>query len=137
MKSFGIDLEMDVPPIRLWADGEMLWHVLSNLVNNAIKFRRNDARARISVSAASENGTIRISISDNGVGLTEEEEKQVFSRFYQASSSIEGTGVGLTICRMIVEGLGGTIRLDSEGRDKGTTAVLEFPDRAPAAQGPA
>ena len=69
----GIALEVDVPPIRLWADGEMLWHVLSNLVNNAIKFRRNDARARISVSAASEKGTIRIRISDNGVGLTEKE----------------------------------------------------------------
>jgi len=136
LKSFGIELEIDVPPIRLWADGEMLWHVLSNLINNAIKFRRNDAGARIAVHAALENGTIRISIRDNGVGLSSEEKGQVFSRFYQASSSIEGTGVGLTICRMIVEGAGGTIRLDSKGRDMGTTAILEFPDRAPAAQGP-
>jgi PAS domain S-box-containing protein len=137
LKSFGIDLKMNVPDIRLWADGEMLWHVLSNLVNNAIKFRRKSDRARISVKAVSENGTINIRISDNGVGLTAEEKEKVFSRFYQASSSIEGTGVGLTICRMIVEDLGGTIRLDSEGRDKGTTAVLEFSERAPSVRGPA
>jgi signal transduction histidine kinase len=136
LKSFGIDFEMDVPAIRLWVDGEMLWHVLSNLINNAIKFRQKDVGAHISAHAASENGTVRISIRDNGVGLSAEEKERVFSRFYQASSSIEGTGVGLTICRMIVEDLGGTIRLESEGRDKGTTAILEFSHRAPGGQDP-
>jgi PAS domain S-box-containing protein len=136
LKSFGVDFEMDVPAIRLWVDGEMLWHVLSNLINNAIKFRQKDVGAHISVHAASENGTVRISIRDNGVGLSAEEEERVFKRFYQASSSIEGTGVGLTICKMIVEGLGGTIRLESDGRDKGTTAILEFSHRAPGGQDP-
>jgi len=127
LRSFGIDFEMEVPPIRLLTDREMLWHVLSNLINNAIKFRRKDVPAHISVRASEQNGTVLINIRDNGVGLSAEERDMVFSRFYQASSSIEGTGVGLTICKMIVESVGGKVRLESEGRGMGTTAILEFP----------
>jgi PAS domain S-box-containing protein len=129
LESFGIDLDMRVPPIMLRTDGEMLWHVFSNLINNAIKFRSGDGKAAISIRAALQDGNVLITIRDNGVGLSMEELEKVFSRFYQATSSVEGTGVGLTICKMIVEGLGGKIRLESEGQGKGTSAVVELPVR--------
>ncbi len=127
LQSFGIALDISVPPIMMKTDGEMLWHVLSNVVNNAIKFRRKDVPAHIGVRASVKNGTVLISIRDNGMGLGPADKDKAFNRFYQASTSIEGTGVGLTICKMIVEGLGGRIALESEGQNLGTTVVIELP----------
>ena len=66
-------------------------------------------------------------VADNGIGLAPEEQAQAFDRFYQASVSIEGSGVGLSICRSIVEGMGGTIALASPGRGGGLTATLTLP----------
>jgi signal transduction histidine kinase len=127
LESYGVELKMDVPPLRLRTDGQMLWHVFSNLVNNAVKFRRKDVPPCIDIRAVTDGDTLRISIGDNGIGLTDHDKSEVFKRFYQASSSIEGTGVGLTICKMIAEGLGGRISLESKGSGLGTTAILEFP----------
>jgi PAS domain S-box-containing protein len=132
--AYGTVFEMEAPHIRMRSDREMLWHVLSNLVHNAIKFRRPEGPSRIRVMAEERNGTVTIRVSDDGVGLTPEEKKKVFESFYQASSSIEGTGVGLTICRLIVQGLGGRINIESEGRNRGTTVILELPKEASTAE---
>jgi PAS domain S-box-containing protein len=129
LESFGVDIDMEASSIRLWTDGDMLWHVLSNLVNNAIKFRRKDGQPRITVRASTRKGSVTMSIRDNGVGLSDADKGKAFERFFQSSTSIEGTGVGLTICKMIVEGLGGKILLESKGKGLGTTAILEFPSQ--------
>jgi signal transduction histidine kinase len=125
--SFGIAFSLEVPEITVASDGEMLWHVFSNLVNNAVKFRRKEGQPRIVVRAELAGGRVVVRVIDNGLGVRAEDRERVFTRFYQATASTEGSGVGLSICKRIVEDLGGTIRLESEGKGKGCTAVVELP----------
>ena len=75
----------------------------------------------------SEHGLVTVRIVDNGVGLTGDELGKAFERFYQSSASQEGIGAGLAIVKMIVEKLGGEVRLESGGRDRGTTAIVALP----------
>ena len=105
----------------------MLWHVFSNLLNNAIKFQKQPAGGRIRVTLAVEGGAAVVRVRDEGIGLTRGGIDKVFDKFYQATASAEGSGVGLTICRMIVEGVGGSIRFESAGRGTGATAVVTLP----------
>jgi signal transduction histidine kinase len=123
----GIDLAIDMPPLPLRSDREMLWHLFSNLVNNSIKFRKEGASGRVTVTAAVEDGKVVVRVADDGKGLEDHEKARAFDRFYQSSASIEGSGVGLTICRMIAEGLDGTIAIESRGRGQGAVATVTLP----------
>jgi signal transduction histidine kinase len=127
MEEYGIRVEKDLEPVSVLAEQEMLWHVFSNLVNNAIKFRTKLVRPSVSIRAAVQDGRALVLISDNGIGLEPDEKERVFERFYQASAAFEGSGVGLTIARKIVEDLGGTIRVDSAGREKGVLVTVILP----------
>ena len=73
-------------------------------------------------------------IVDDGIGMDKDDIAAVFSPFYQATPSSEGSGVGLSICRKIAEGLGGRVWLASAGRDKGTTAHVVLPLEQEAAE---
>jgi signal transduction histidine kinase len=108
------------------ADAEMLWHVLSNLVGNAVKFARREGR-RLEATVAAEGGRGVVRIADNGIGLTPEQAARAFEMFYQASAAIEGSGVGLCICRSIMEGMGGTVTLESAGEGRGAVATVTLP----------
>lgn len=123
----GSTFTLALAPLTILSDGEMLWHVFSNLVNNAIKFQREGGRGEIGISVAAEGAEAVVRIRDQGIGLDPEERTKVFEKFYQATASTEGSGVGLTICKMIVEGVGGRIGFESEGRGKGATAVVALP----------
>jgi signal transduction histidine kinase len=72
-----------------------------------------------------------VSVSDNGIGITAEEQKRIFEVFYQASSGLKdktpGTGLGLSITRGIVEKHGGRIWFESEGRNKGSRFTFAIP----------
>ena len=114
-------------PLTVTADAEMLWHVVSNLVNNAVKFAARAGQRRLEATVSREGGNAVMRISDNGIGLAPEEVARVFDRFYQASASIEGSGVGLSICRSIMEGMGGSVALESPGRDRGAVATVTLP----------
>jgi signal transduction histidine kinase len=129
INSHRLEVKVDVPAITINSDPEMLWHVFSNIINNAIKFRRDGFPGRISISAERAGDETLIRFADNGIGLEPADREKVFSRFYQASASHEGSGVGLTICKKIVEGLGGRIRLDSGGRNQGVTVTVALPDK--------
>jgi PAS domain S-box-containing protein len=123
----GIDVGIEAETVTISSDAEMLWHLFSNLVNNAIKFQRGGAAGKITVSVARGGGEARVEVRDNGIGMAREEIPKAFSRFYQVSTSSEGSGVGLAICHMIAEGLGGAIRLESGGSGKGTAAIVTLP----------
>jgi PAS domain S-box-containing protein len=123
----GIEVGVEAETVTISSDAEMLWHLFSNLVNNAVKFQREGVRGKITVSISTEDGEARVEVRDNGIGMAGEEMPKAFSRFYQRSTASEGSGVGLTICRMIAEGLGGGIRLESDGRGKGTLAIVTLP----------
>jgi signal transduction histidine kinase len=124
-----IALAMDLAEVSLVSDREMLWHVFSNLLGNAVKFRRPDTPARIAISLGIDSDRAVVTIADNGIGLTPEERRMIFERFYQAHPSAEGSGVGLTIVRMILTDLGGTIEARSEGKGLGTAMVVTLPLR--------
>lgn len=125
--AFGARFDIDMPPVSLRCDEEMLWHVFSNLINNALKFRKNDTPPEIRIAAETRGGEVLVRVADNGIGMAPMEKEKAFSRFFQTSVSTEGSGVGLAICRRIVEDLGGSIRLDSEGKDRGVTVTVALP----------
>jgi signal transduction histidine kinase len=109
------------------SDGEMLWHVFSNLLGNAIKFSNNNGDGRIGISVKQEGGRAVVSMRDNGIGMNRDLAEKVFDPFMQSSASEEGIGVGLTLCRMIMEGLGGDVALASRGPGLGATATVTLP----------
>jgi PAS domain S-box-containing protein len=114
-----------LPPVL--GDKEMFWHAFSNIINNAIKFRRQDVPLEIAISARPQGGNVLVEISDNGIGLEEGNREKVFNRFYQVTASSEGSGVGLAISRRIIEDLGGRIWIDSEGVGRGAKVSITLP----------
>jgi signal transduction histidine kinase len=121
-----VQLGDDVPPV----DGERdrLAQLLDNLVSNAIKF--TPAGGEVQVALGTQNGEVRLQVSDTGIGLGEEEVAQLFNRFYRASSAmnaqVPGTGLGLYIAKAIVDAHGGRISVESVP-GKGTTFLVELP----------
>jgi signal transduction histidine kinase len=124
----GIELGLDVEDsLPLDGDGPRLRQVLDNLVSNALKFTPSGGSVKL--SAAGDGGSLRVEVTDTGIGVPQEELGQLFSRFYRASSAtrraIPGTGLGLVIARAIIEGHGGTISLEPhEGGGTRVTVTL-------------
>ncbi|MFJ6299909.1 sensor histidine kinase [Pseudarthrobacter oxydans] len=126
----GITLELEsTGPATGRFDPDRLGQALDNLVSNAIKYTPEGGTVTVRVSAAGQD--LRCEVTDTGIGMTEDELAQAFTRFFRAanahSSAIPGAGLGLAITRSIVENHRGTISLSSN-RGKGTTAVLTLPD---------
>jgi PAS domain S-box-containing protein len=132
--SLGIRIDIDLEEAVVVADRDMLWHVFSNVVNNAVKYRAK-AEPQISMRVRTEGGTVTVTIADNGIGLTPAEVAHAFERFYQASSSMEGIGVGLNISRIILEQFGGAIRIASAGKGLGASVIVTMPAAAPGGGG--
>jgi two-component system, NarL family, sensor histidine kinase BarA len=115
-----ITLVDDNIPARLLGDPLRLKQVLSNLVSNAIKFsQKGNVIIEATLLSRQENQiTVKISVSDSGIGLTEEQKARLFQAFDQADSSSSreygGTGLGLVICRGLVERMGGEIGVESQ-----------------------
>jgi PAS domain S-box-containing protein len=118
----GLDLRLDVPspPLLAWADRRALQQILINLTNNAIKFTE---RGKVEVFVRREAGKDRqgrvvLGVTDTGVGMTREETAQLFQAFMQVGhasqrASVEGTGLGLYLCRKFAELHDSTIELES------------------------
>jgi PAS domain S-box-containing protein len=123
---YGITSQLTAPPLTIRSDREMLWHVFSNLVGNAIKFRKLDD-PEVVVSVRHDDTHVLVQVADNGIGIDPLEREKLFTRFYQRTPSSEGSGVGLTICQMIIKGLGGTIWVESEGMGKGAAVCVRLP----------
>jgi signal transduction histidine kinase len=119
-------------PLPLEADGARLGQVIDNLLSNAIKY--TPAGGSVVLSARGADGRRTLEVTDDGIGVPQEEVGQLFSRFYRASSAtrraIPGTGVGLVIARAIVEGHGGAISLASR-EGEGTRVTVTLPLRQP------
>ena len=114
-QGLGAEVEVDpVPPqLAAWADAQRLGQVLVNLINNACKYNRPGGRVRLSVEEHAQR--VEISISDEGPGMTEAEIKQLFQPFKRLPSGADkpGTGLGLTIVKMLTEQMGGSITVQS------------------------
>jgi len=98
------------------ADPLRLRQILYNLLSNGVKF--TPTGGEVAVTAIAEDALIRITVSDTGVGIDKEEYERIFDKFYQVGKTTagvrQGTGLGLTICRQLVEMQGGRIWVESE-----------------------
>ncbi|MES2211582.1 MAG: response regulator [Pseudomonadota bacterium] len=118
-------------PVHLWGDPLRLRQIITNLVSNAIKFtEQGHIVVRAMLERESNSGiTLSISVTDTGIGLTSEEQQQLFQAFRQADASTTkrygGTGLGLAICKRLVSQMGGDIGVESEPR-KGATFWFTF-----------
>ncbi|MBI4650038.1 PAS domain-containing sensor histidine kinase [Candidatus Desantisbacteria bacterium] len=130
LETKNISVEKILPEITINSDKKMLFHVFSNLINNAIKYRNQSGNAHINILLEKNKKNVCVRIIDNGIGLNDNEKKLIFKRFYQASASSEGIGVGLNIAHIIITDLNGKISLESDGHGKGTTLTVEFPEES-------
>ena len=121
-------------PVHLDADATRLAQVFSNLLNNAAKY--TDPGGRIVLSAVTEDDVVRVSVTDNGIGIAPEMQHAIFDMFTQVDRSLErthaGLGVGLTLARRLVELHGGTIEAKSEGLNRGSRFTVTLPVAAMA-----
>jgi signal transduction histidine kinase len=127
----GIALQMNVDSRlgQIRADERKVRQVVLNLLSNAIKFTPEGGR--IEVAATPKDGAVEVSVSDTGVGIAPEDQEAVFEEFRQvgtADKKVEGTGLGLTLCRKFVELHGGRIWVKSE-LGKGSTFTFTIPVR--------
>jgi len=125
-----LDLDILLPPDlpQLRCDHRKLKQMLLNLIGNAVKF--TPAGGSVSVSAKCDDTQFAISVTDSGIGISKSDLERVLQPFVQADNKLnrshEGTGLGLTLVRSMIEIHGGTFKLESEV-GIGTTATLVFP----------
>jgi signal transduction histidine kinase len=122
-------LRLDAPQtLTITADRDRIKQVLMNLVGNAIKFSPRGGAVTVRVEPSADG--VAISITDEGIGIPSNEisglAREAFVRGKRAKG-YSGVGIGLYISRLIAEGHGGRLALESEGDDKGTTARLTLP----------
>ena len=114
------------------ADPQALEQILTNLLDNAVKY--TDAGGRIGVYVGGDDRWVRVSVSDTGAGIPEEDLGRIFERFYRVdkarSRALGGTGLGLSIVKHLVQSMGGEIAVESEP-GKGSTFTFSLP-RAPS-----
>lgn len=132
IEQLGIQLTTDIVcgPVMVRMDAEKMRRVFTNIIENAIKYRRHED-ACLDVSLRISGGSAYVSIADNGVGIEPQELTKVFSSFYRTDTSrtsqVEGNGLGLGIAMQIVRRHGGKIWLKSDGVNCGTTAIVCLP----------
>jgi signal transduction histidine kinase len=127
-----LELDLDLPPLRVHANEEMLSHVWINLIGNAVKFSVEGGKIAVSCRLAGDKA--RVVVSDTGIGMDEATALRVFDKFYQGdptgpdmpSHATEGNGLGLPLARRIVELSGGTVHVESVP-GKGSAFTVEIP----------
>jgi signal transduction histidine kinase len=132
-QGFTLEVEVaeDLPEVEL--DAEAISQALINLVNNAIKYSRDERYIRLQVRRDGER--ILISVTDRGIGVAKADQKKIFEKFYRAENSLvhetKGSGLGLALVHHIMEAHGGTVEVES-APGKGSTFTLALPLRKPS-----
>jgi light-regulated signal transduction histidine kinase (bacteriophytochrome) len=121
-----IIVDDDLPSI--FADQTQMQQVMMNIVNNAIKYH-SDEPPLVHITACKEKDSVHIKVSDNGIGIAPEYHEQIFEIFKRLHTRAEydGTGIGLAICKRIVERHGGRIWVESAPK-QGTTMHFTIPN---------
>jgi len=114
----------------LWIDAVLVEQVLTNLIENAIKY--TPAGSPIDISAELSASNLTVNVSDYGFGIPQGMEEKVFDKFYRLESESHqgGVGLGLTLCRAIIEAHGGTIQAANQ-YGKGASFIINLPIHEP------
>ncbi|HYC71409.1 MAG TPA: transporter substrate-binding domain-containing protein [Opitutaceae bacterium] len=124
----------EAEPLRVWTDPSALRQIADNLLTNAVKF--SPAGARVEAGIEARTAGLKLWVRDNGPGLSAEDQRRLFRKYERGSARPTGgeksTGLGLWIVHRLVEGLGGTVRCESEP-GRGALFVVELPAGVPSA----
>jgi signal transduction histidine kinase len=111
-------------------DGDELKAAVYNLIDNAVKYSQGDVKVKVELTSA-ENQRVAVKVTDNGVGISPDELKRIFKRFYRIPASVavraKGTGLGLFIVRSVARKHGGRAYAESAGQGHGSTFTLLLP----------
>lgn len=127
---YDFEMQMDLPDEQLWvfADRRYLIQLFNILLGNAAKF--SPPQGTVSISAAADGDVVCVAVGDQGPGIPEEMRAHIFDRFVQADSTATreygGTGIGLSLAKLIVDNFGGEIYFEC-GEEGGTTFFVELP----------
>ncbi|MGQ0699555.1 MAG: sensor histidine kinase [Panacagrimonas sp.] len=128
----GAEVVLDDLPM-VWADRIQLGQVFQNLIDNAVKFHAPNTQPRVTIGCVASEQGWEFQVADNGIGIPAEYAEKVFMLFQRlhADDQFEGTGLGLPICKKIVERHGGAIRVEPGPGGSGTRFIFTL--SAPAA----
>jgi CheY-like chemotaxis protein len=116
-------------PLLLLADANRLTQVLTNLLNNAVKYTPREGRIELAVEHS--GSEVTLSVSDSGIGIPSDKLDRVFDMFTQVHESSEsghtGLGIGLALVKRLVEMHGGSVEVQSRGRNLGSTFIVRLP----------
>ena len=122
-------LDIQTEPI-VFSDKSRLGVLLKNIIGNSIKYRRKDIDSFVKFSLSRKAGMIIMKVNDNGEGINEQHLDKIFTMFYRGTTSSVGTGLGLYICKEIVNKLNGDLHVESTA-GQGTTMTITIPEIDP------
>ena len=125
------------PRMHVQADSALVRQLVDNLMSNAIKYVAPGVRPRIEMTAETRGDNLEVSVSDNGIGIPTEHRERIFDNFHRAHpADYAGTGIGLAICRRVVERHAGQIHVHDGRGSTGSIFVFTLPrqpDHLPSA----
>ncbi len=119
------EIDPDLPTVS--ADRSRIFQVIQNLIENGIKFMGDQKEPLIKIGSRKENGAIVIFVQDNGIGINPEYHNRIFNLFQQLHPSKDGSGVGLTMVKRIIEFHKGRLWVESDGLGEGSTFCFTLP----------
>ena len=124
----GITVKLDLIPLYVYGNPALLSELVMNLLDNAVKYNRENGQVEVSLSK--DDDRVVLTVSDTGIGIPEDKQERIFERFYRAEESRNkatgGSGLGLSICKHIVENHKGTLQISSK-EGEGTTFIITLP----------
>jgi two-component system phosphate regulon sensor histidine kinase PhoR len=127
-KNGTLNNQLDATNTILFADQVHITNIVSNLLDNAVKYTPQEPN--ITVRTGSKNGMLHLSVKDNGIGISKENQRKIFDKFYRVPNGnlhdTKGFGLGLSYVKMIVEAHKGNIEINSELK-KGTEVIIKLP----------
>lgn len=130
VRSGEFKLQLDASNDQMQADESHFSNLVSNLIDNALKYAREDVAPRVAIQTRNESGRLIIEITDNGIGMSKDTLKRIYEKFYRAHTgnlhNVKGFGLGLSYVKTLVDAHRGSIQAEST-LGKGSTFILRFP----------
>ena len=125
----GVSILVALDPVRATVDKAAMQQVMVNLLDNAIKF--SPRRTQVKVELRMSHGEVEIAVSDEGPGVAKQERELIFERFYRSGNELrretQGTGIGLSLVKSIVEKHGGSVAVSSRAEGVGSVFLVKIP----------